>query len=107
VVSAFRSQNHAPLAYRTADAGRTWQGIASNLPADGPVKLVREDPTNPSLLYAGTELGLFASADRGAHWTPVGDLPTVAVDAILVHPRDRDLIVASVRNLGGTGQPAR
>jgi photosystem II stability/assembly factor-like uncharacterized protein len=94
-VSAFRSQNHAPLAYRTADAGRTWQGIASNLPADGPVKVVREDPTNPSLLFAGTEFGLFASLDRGLHWTPFGDLPTVAVDDILVHPRDRDLIVAT------------
>jgi photosystem II stability/assembly factor-like uncharacterized protein len=94
-VSAFRSQNYAPLAYRTADAGRTWQSIAANLPADGSVKVVREDPTNPSLLYAGTELGLFVSLDRGAHWAAFGDLPTVAVDDILVHGRDRDLIIAT------------
>src|SRR5262249_3793061 len=84
-----------PLAFRTADGGRSWQGISGNLPADGPVKVVREDPHNPDLLYAGTEFGLFASLDRGRTWVRFGELPTVAVDDILVHPRDNDLVVAT------------
>ena len=83
------------LAYRTADLGRTWQSIAGDLPADGPVKIVREDPRNPQLLFAGTEHGLFASLDRGASWTKLGGLPTVAVDDIAIHPRERDLVVAT------------
>jgi photosystem II stability/assembly factor-like uncharacterized protein len=94
-VGAYRAGNHAPLAYRTADAGRTWQSIAGDLPADGPVKVIREDPKNPQLLYAGTEFGLFASLDRGARWWKLGGLPTVAVDDILVHPRDHDLVIAT------------
>jgi hypothetical protein len=94
-VDAHRTQNYAPLAYRTADGGRTWQSIAGDLPADHPVKVVREDPRNPDLLYAGTEFALFASFDRGQHWAKLGGLPTVAVDDILVHPRDHDLIVAT------------
>ena len=94
-VSAFRSGNYAPLLYRTADGGRTWQAIASNLPPDGPAKVVREDPRNPDLLYAGTEFGLFVSLDRGARWTKLGGLPTVAVDDIVVHPREMDLVVAT------------
>jgi photosystem II stability/assembly factor-like uncharacterized protein len=94
-VDAHRAGNLAPLAFRTADAGRTWQPIAANLPADGPVKVVREDPRNPSVLYAGTELGLFASLDRGGSWTPFGGLPTVAVDDIAVHARDGDLVAAT------------
>ena len=94
-VDAHRGAGYRPLAYRTADGGRTWQDIASNLPADGPVKVVREDPANPSLLFAGTEFGLFASLDRGGRWTKLGELPTVAVDDILVHPRDRDLVIAT------------
>ncbi len=56
---------------------------------------MREDPKNPNLLFAGTEFGLFASLDRGAHWTKFGELPTVAVDDIAIHPRDRDLVVAT------------
>jgi hypothetical protein len=94
-VDAHRAGNLAPLAFRTADSGRTWQPITSTLPADGPVKVVREDPRNASVLYAGTELGLFASLDRGASWTPFGGLPTVAVDDIAVHARDGDVVAAT------------
>ena len=94
-VDAHRSGNFSPLAWRTADRGRTWTSIAGDLPADHPVKVVREDPVNPELLFAGTEFALFASLDRGRRWTKLGALPTVAVDDIVVHPRDRDLVVAT------------
>jgi photosystem II stability/assembly factor-like uncharacterized protein len=94
-VDAHRSGAFAPLAWRTADAGRTWQGIAGDLPAEGPVKVVREDPKNPGLLYAGTEFGLFVSLDRGVRWLRLGGLPTVAVDDLVVHRRDLDLVIAT------------
>lgn len=94
-VDAHRGGDYAPLAWRTADLGRTWTSIAGDLPAGGPVKVVREDLKRPDLLFAGTEFGLFASFDRGGHWTPLGGLPTVAVDDILIHPRDHDLIAAT------------
>jgi hypothetical protein len=94
-VDAHRMGNYAPLLYRTADGGRSWQAIAANLPPDGPVKVVREDPKNPDLLFAGTEFGLFVSLDRGGKWTKFGGLPTVAVDDILVHPRDADLVIGT------------
>jgi photosystem II stability/assembly factor-like uncharacterized protein len=94
-VDAHRSQNYGPLAYRTADGGRTWQSIVSSLPSDHPVKVVREDPRNADVLYAGTEFALFVSFDRGATWTRLVSLPTVAIDDILVHPRDNDLVIAT------------
>ncbi len=94
-VETHRSGKIAPLAYRTADLGRTWQSIAGDLPREGPVKVVREDPKNPSLLFAGTEFGLYVSFDRGAHWIRFGELPTVAVDDIAIHPRERDLVAAT------------
>ena len=94
-VDGHRSASLAPLAWRTADRGKTWSSIAADLPADQPVKVVREDPVNPDVLYAGTEFALFVSVDRGGHWTKLGGLPTVAVDDILVHPRDHDLVIAT------------
>ena len=94
-IDAHRSGKFAPYLFRTADGGRTWESVAGNLPADGPVKVVREAPNNPSLLFAGTEFGLYASLDRGRTWRRIGDLPTVAVDDILIHPRDLDLIAAT------------
>jgi photosystem II stability/assembly factor-like uncharacterized protein len=94
-VSAYASGNYAPLLYRTADGGRTWQSIAAALPREWPARVIREDPDNPDLLFAGTELGLYVSFDRGAAWHPLGNLPPVPVDDILVHPRDRDLVIAT------------
>jgi len=60
------------------------------------VQVVREDPKNRNLLFAGTEFGMFVSLDAGAHWeTFMNGYPTVRTDDILVHPRDGDLVVAS------------
>ncbi len=94
-VDAHRTGNYAPLLYRSGDGGNSWQSISSDLPADGPVKVIREDLSNPKLLFAGTEFALFVSMDGGASWKKFGELPTVSVDDILIHPRDRDLIIAT------------
>lgn len=94
-IDAHRSNNFSPLAYRTSDGGKTWNSIAGNLPDDGPVKVLREDLTNPNLLFAGTEFHLFVSTNRGEQWSVFGDLPTVAVDDIVIHPRENDLVIAT------------
>ncbi len=94
-VLGYPSGNYEPLVFRTSDEGNTWTNIASNLPDSGPVQVIREDLKNPDLLFAGTEFGLFVSLDRGGHWEKFGELPTVAVDDIVIHPRDLDLVIAT------------
>ena len=94
-VAAYRAGNDAPLAFRTADGGATWQDVAGDLPKHGPVRVVREDPKNPAVLYAGTEYGPFVSLDRGAHWTKLGGLPPVIVDDLVVEPKERDLVIGT------------
>jgi hypothetical protein len=85
-----------PFAFMTTDYGKTWHALNSNLPRNTVVKVVREDPFNKNLLFAGTEFGFYLSFDRGARWIKfMPGLPTVAVDDILVHPRDRDLAIAT------------
>ena len=60
------------------------------------MQVVREDPKNKDLLYAGTEFGLFVSLDGGKNWQKfMNNYPTVRTDDILIHPRDNDLIVAT------------
>jgi photosystem II stability/assembly factor-like uncharacterized protein len=86
-----------PYVFKTTDGGRSFQNITGNLPANAYVWVVREDPKNPKLIYAGTELGLYVSYTGGGNWTSLGlkNLPNVAVHDILVHPRDNDLILAT------------
>ncbi len=95
-IDGHRSDVDAPYLLVTRDLGQTWTSLSAGLPKDAPVKVVREDPVNPDLLFAGTEFGLFLSFDRGRTWLPWRNgLPTVAVDDIAVHPREHDLIVAT------------
>jgi photosystem II stability/assembly factor-like uncharacterized protein len=86
-----------PHVFKTGDAGKTWKNISGNLPEKAYVHVVREDPKNTNLIYAGTELGVFASYTGGGNWVALNlkNLPVVAVHEILVHPRENDLILGT------------
>jgi len=98
-VAADRHQDddYAPYAYMTTDFGRTWKSIVGDLPPNaGWVHVVREDPKNRNLLYLGSEMGVWASWDRGARWQSLrGDLPVVQVRDLQVHPRENDILLAT------------
>ena len=91
-----RNNDLRPYVYVTRDFGRTWESIGTDLPAFGCVNVVKQDPRNESILYAGTEFGFFVSLDEGKSWKPcMTGLPTVRVDDVVVHPRDGDLVVGT------------
>ncbi len=91
-----RSDDYNVYLFRTDDYGQTWRSVAGNLPKGWTVHVVREHPKDPSLLFAGTENGLWTSWDGGGQWIRVkGKLPTVPVFDLQVHPREGDLIVAT------------
>ena len=91
-----QDDDFGPWAFKTTDFGQTWSSVKGDLPAKGYVHVVREDPKVKTLLYCGTELGVFASWDGGSHWVSIrNNVPPVAVRDIVVHPRDNDLIIAT------------
>jgi photosystem II stability/assembly factor-like uncharacterized protein len=95
-IDGHRSNDFHPYLLVTHDLGRTWASLAADLPADVPVMVVREGLVNPKLLLIGQEFGIKASLDGGAHWFKVGEgLPTVAVDDIVLHPREHDLVAGT------------
>ena len=87
-----------PYAYKTSDFGKSWTAlVAADAPVRGYAHVIREDPVNSNLLYLGTELGLWISIDGGKQWAQYkgGDMPSVAVRDLTVHPRDNDLVIAT------------
>jgi len=92
-----RSNDFGVYVFTTGDYGETWKPIRTGLPDDtGVVNVIREHYRNPKLLFAGTEHGLYASLDQGAHWWRVKmNLPTVPVDDIAIHPRENDLVLGT------------
>jgi len=92
-----RSNDFNVYLFLTTDYGETWKAVSNGLPANnGTLHVVREDPRDTNLLFAGTEYGIFVSFDRGANWTSLKlNLPTVPVDDIQIHPRDFDLVLGT------------
>ena len=83
-VDGHRSDDLKPYIFVTHDYGKTFQNIAGTLPQYGNVQVVKEDPKNKNLLYAGTEFGMFISLDAGTHWEKfMTNYPTVRTDDIL------------------------
>ena len=61
--------------WKTTDDGATWANIGNALP-EAPVRSLVVHPGRSTALYLGTEVGLFASDDGGATWSPTNEGPT-------------------------------
>jgi len=93
-VDRHRLNDFSPRAYVTHDAGKSWREIGKGLPDGAYLKVVREDPERPGLLYAGTSRGVFVSFDDGENWQSLQlNLPTTGVNDLLVH--EDDLVIAT------------
>ncbi|MBX3111732.1 MAG: hypothetical protein KF857_06955 [Fimbriimonadaceae bacterium] len=93
-----RNDDYATYVYVTEDFGKTWKRLAENLGPDNCAYVIKEGTSNPSLLVLGTEVGMYVSLDRGESWTKYGKdsgFPTVRVDDVVIHPREKDLIVGT------------
>jgi photosystem II stability/assembly factor-like uncharacterized protein len=81
-----------PYTYMTNDYGEHWTLLTpgtNGIPPDQPMHVVREDPEQEGLLYAGTLEGAYVSFDQGRHWqTLQRNLPATAVTDMKVHHGD-------------------
>lgn len=93
-VHKYRMDDFRPYVFRTDDYGASWTLAVDGIPADYPVRTVREDPEREGLLFAGTEFGVFVSFDGGGRWQSFQrNLPIVPVTGMrLAHD---DLIVST------------
>jgi photosystem II stability/assembly factor-like uncharacterized protein len=91
---ALLSRDAHPHIYRTVDYGDSWQEISTGLTDGEIVRVVREDPLDPNLLYAGTVTSVWVSFDRGDHWQSLQlNLPASVMTDLTIH--GSDLIVST------------
>lgn len=85
-----------PYVLKSTDKGKSWTSIASNLPENGTVHTIEQDPEVPGLLFVGTEFGFYFSIDGGEAWTKLtSGLPTIAVRDMVIQEQKNDLVLAT------------
>jgi len=95
----YKSDDTAPYLYKTTDAGKTWTTITHGIPDGEFTRVIREDPEQRGLLYAGTETGMYVSFDDGGNWQrvgggrPLGSLPIVPIHDLII--KGSDMVVAT------------
>ncbi len=83
-----------PYLYKTTDYGATWAKISEGIAGDDFTRVIRADPNQPGVLYAGTETGLYLSVDDGSHWTRwSGNFPVCPVYDLQI--KGTDLVIAT------------
>lgn len=103
--------------WMTTNGGTTWTQATGmptrRLPA-APVGALAMDPLRPNRIFAGTDIGLFVSADSGNSWGAVTDGPdTCPIDELVWKDNDelinvthgRGLYLANVTPIAGTVVP--
>ena len=93
-----RRGDFTPYVLVSEDRGGSFRSISSDLPTGKPdfAHVIREDPVNQDLLFVGTDVGVYASLDRGGSWQRfMNGLPTAPVRDLQIHPRDGELIAGT------------
>jgi photosystem II stability/assembly factor-like uncharacterized protein len=93
-INTFRLDDLRPHIYRTKDGGATWQHVTAGISDGAIVNVVREDPRQRGLLFAGSETGVWMSADDGDHWQSLRlNMPAQSIRDLVI--KDEDVIVAT------------
>lgn len=90
-----RDGDFRPFVFRTTDFGMSWEPLHAGLPQMGVVNVIVEHPDNTQALFVGTEHAVFVSTNAGMNWAKVPNLPTTHYDDMVIHPRERDLILGT------------
>ncbi|MFZ1750935.1 MAG: glycosyl hydrolase, partial [Saprospiraceae bacterium] len=84
--------------YKTTDNGKTWSKIIGDIPQNqsSTIFQIKEDPSLRGLLYAGTDNGVYFSANDGKNWTRLrSNLPPAPVYGIAVQKHFGDLVIGT------------
>lgn len=96
VVNRVTMGDREPYLLATDDGGEHWRPIGNGLPHDEPAHVIREDPKNADVLYAGLEQGAWVSFDRGVRWNSLRlGMPSAAVRDLRVQPDANDLVAGT------------
>ncbi|TPV34801.1 glycosyl hydrolase [Paucihalobacter ruber] len=94
-LNGYRWDNFEVYIYVSEDYGNTWKSITNGI-ALSPVNVIKEDPENENILYAGTDNAAYVSFDKGENWHMFSEgLPKVAIHDLVIQPKAKHLLLGT------------
>jgi photosystem II stability/assembly factor-like uncharacterized protein len=81
--------------YKTSDNGVNWTCVSAALDFGSGVTSVEVHFSNPNIVFAGGNNGVFRSTDGGNNWTNVLPESNFGVNEILINPANDQLVIAA------------
>ena len=96
VANDYRRGDFKPYIFRTTDFGKTWIRMVDEKKVVGYALCVLQDPTEPNLIFVGTEQGLWISFDNGTSYQQwKNGYPSVSTYDMAIQEREADLVIAT------------
>jgi photosystem II stability/assembly factor-like uncharacterized protein len=96
VANDYRRGDFKPYIFRTTDFGKTWTRLVDEKKVVGYALCTIQDPTEPNLIFVGTEQGLWISLDNGANFQQFKNgYPSVSTYDLAIQEREADLAIAT------------
>ena len=94
--NGYRNDHFLPYLSVSDDYGATWKMLGKDLPFE-PLNVVREDPRHDSILYVGSDGGIYVSFDAGNSFMAWNKgLPaSVPVHDIAIQERENELVLGT------------
>ena len=95
-LNGYRDDHFEALAYCSDDFGSTWKKIGADLPMES-INVIKEDPKSPSILYIGTDGGVYASIDGGNSFMQfTNGLPMgIPIHDLVIQERENEIVLGT------------
>ncbi|MDQ3142375.1 MAG: T9SS type A sorting domain-containing protein [Bacteroidota bacterium] len=95
-LSGQRSNDYSPKVFKSINRGKTWRSISSNLPALPVFDIFIYPARADSILFVGTDIGVYGSINGGTSWYRVGDnMPFIPVYDLELNVAKNELIAGT------------
>ena len=96
IANDYRRGDFKPYIFRTTNFGETWTRLIDESKVNGYALCLLQDPTQPNLIFVGTEHGLWISVDNGATFSQwKNGYPSVSTYDLAIQEREADLVIAT------------
>lgn len=81
--------------WRSPDGGESWVRTSQGIFPEADIRAIVINPQDPSILFAGTEVGVYRSTDHGDSWEQIDSpMNNLQIWSLAINPRNPNIVFA-------------